>query len=185
MVYSKSKKGKKSKKSKKNKKSNKTKKGGSYSPMHKEGHSLENHSLVHHDSSENTQRAYEQGYNNGSKKHPKLILNRRIIISLFNSNEDPVTELKIKNAIDQHIGSDCIVKKAVRINEAHQLKESKENRINFIITFSVKDLDNPRVKSFIEPMFNTPPHIQKFPRTFYISRSYDQMEFKEINTTNP
>jgi type I site-specific restriction-modification system R (restriction) subunit len=180
MVYSKS------KKSKKSKKLNKTKKGGSYSSIHKERGSLEDQSLVYDNSTENAQRAYEKGYNNGSKKHPKLILNRRIIISLYNSNEDPVTELKIKNVVDQHIGSDCIVKKAVRINKNSRIEESKKNRINFIITFSDKDLDNPRVKTFIEPMFNEQSEIQKIPRTFYIARSYKQIEFKEINnTTNP
>jgi hypothetical protein len=181
MVYSKSKK---SKKSKKSNKTNKTKKGGSYSPIHKERKSVDNHSL-HDNSSENIQRVYEQGYNNGSKKHPKLILNRRITISLYNSNEDPVTELKIKKAIDEHIGSDCIVKKAVKVNKEHRIKESKDNRKNFIVTFSEKDLHNPRVKGFVEPMFNTSPNIQKIPRTFYILRSYDEMEFKEMNTTNP
>lgn len=181
MAYSKSKK---SKNSKKSKQPNKTKKGGSHSSIHKERGSFE-HQSSDYDSIENTQTAYEQGYNNGSKKHPKLILNRRIIISLFNSNEDPVTELKIKNVVDQHIGSDCIVKKAVRINEEFRIKESKENRINFIITFSDKDLHNLKVKTFIEPMFDTRQEIQKIPRTFYILRSYKQMEFKEINNTNP
>ena len=119
MVYSKS------KKSKKSNKTNKTKKGGSYSPIHKERKSVDNHSL-HDNSSENIQRVYEQGYNNGSKKHPKLILNKRITISLFNSNEDPVTELKIKNAVDGHIGSDCIVKKTVKIN--NRKKNYYDNR---------------------------------------------------------
>jgi hypothetical protein len=178
MVYSKTK----VKRLKRIKGKNKTKKGGS---QLSERHSLQNHSLGVHNSSENIQRVYEQGYNNGSKKHPKLILNKRITISLFNSNEDPVTELKIKNAVDGHIGSDCIVKRAVKINEELRIKDSTQNRLHFIITFTDKDLDNPRVKSFIEPMFNTPPHIQKIPRSFYISRSYDQTEFKEINTANP